>query len=158
MYYWVYDYGLFILQYTSSDKGLTRIAFISVQENCNLIYSENPFVDIHRYMLSYIDKNPIDIDVALDFSPTAFQKKVYDASLKIPFGEIITYKELAIMIDNPKAARAVGGALGKNPFPMYIPCHRIIGNNGALTGFSAPDGINLKKKLIDFERNDTHEF
>ena len=154
MYYWYYDYGIFKLQYTASNKGLTSINFINEFLNINLEFNNLPFVDIHRFIESYVQKNPIDIDIKLDFTPTSFQKKVYEHTTKIPFGKIITYKDLAILIQNPKSARAVGGALGKNPFPILIPCHRIIGSNGDLTGFSAIDGIDLKRKLLAFEKEE----
>ena len=99
-----------------------------------------------------------DLWNCFDYNPTKFQQSVYNETVKIPFGEVITYKELAIKINNPKAIRAVGGALGKNQFPILIPCHRIIGSNGKLTGFSAIGGIQLKKRLINFEQEVTNEF
>lgn len=154
MYYWYYDYGIFILQYTASNNGLTSINFINKFKKNSLEFNSLPFVDIHSFIESYVQKKPIDIDILLDFSPTPFQKKVYEHTSKISFGKVITYKDLAILIQNPKSARAVGGALGKNPFPILIPCHRIIGSTGKLTGFSAIDGIELKRKLLIFEKEE----
>ncbi len=87
----------------------------------------------------------------LDFSIlTEFQKKTYFALFNIPFGKTVTYKELAILIGNPSAARAIGNAMKKNPFPIIIPCHRVLAKNH-IGGFSS--GINLKKKLIEKELN-----
>ena len=77
-----------------------------------------------------------------------FIKKVLNALLTIPFGETRTYGEIAKQIGQPKAARAVGGALGKNLFPLLLPCHRIVASS-SIGGFS--EGIDLKKKLLDFE-------
>ncbi len=80
---------------------------------------------------------------------TEFQKKVWSELEKIPYGETINYGELAKRIGNPKASRAVGAANGKNPIPIVIPCHRVIGKNGSLTGFGG--GLDIKKQLLDLE-------
>ena len=69
----------------------------------------------------------------------------------IPYGEVVSYKSIAEAIGNPKAARAVGGANGKNPIPIIVPCHRCIGSDGSLTGFGG--GLETKKRLIDLERS-----
>ncbi|MCD6436299.1 MAG: methylated-DNA--[protein]-cysteine S-methyltransferase [Clostridiales bacterium] len=158
MFYWYYDYKIFKLEYLASEKGLTRIFFLKDFKKKALIFDPIPFKDVHKFILSYINKDPIDVNITLDYNPTKFQQSVYNETVKIPFGEVITYKELAIKINNPKAIRAVGGALGKNQFPILIPCHRIIGSNGKLTGFSAIGGIQLKKRLINFEQEVTNEF
>lgn len=154
MYYWFYDYKLFKLEYLASQKGLTKISFIRDFKKQDLLFDQKPFKAIHKFMLSYVKKNPIDIEIDLDYNPTDFQQCVYSEAKNIPFGKIISYGELAKLINNSRAARAVGGALGKNPFPILIPCHRIVGNNGKLTGFSAIDGIELKRKFIDFEQEE----
>lgn len=82
---------------------------------------------------------------------TPFQRAVWSAASAIPFGQHRTYGQLAQGLDNPKASRAVGGALGKNPIPLFIPCHRIVGSTGRLTGFSAEGGLALKAKLLRHE-------
>ena len=79
---------------------------------------------------------------------TEFQVKVWRAIAKIPKGEVRTYKELAKIIKKPKAIRAVANACGKNPYPIRIPCHRVIGSNGYLGGYSAKGGIKQKKYLL----------
>ena len=80
-----------------------------------------------------------------------FQASVLDEVLKIPYGELISYQDLAIRIGKPGAARAVGSALGKNPIPIFIPCHRVIGSDGRLTGFVG--GLDWKRYLINLESN-----
>ena len=80
---------------------------------------------------------------------TEFQKAVWSELQKIPYGETISYKELAERIGKPKAVRAVGAANGANPIPIIIPCHRVIGNDGSLTGFGG--GLPLKKRLLELE-------
>jgi methylated-DNA-[protein]-cysteine S-methyltransferase len=80
---------------------------------------------------------------------TAFQRSVWDALLKIPYGQTRSYMQMAIVIGAPKAVRAVGAANGQNPIPIVIPCHRVIGSNGKLTGFGG--GLPLKRQLLDLE-------
>ena len=82
---------------------------------------------------------------------TVFQLKVWNYLKKIPRGKVITYLDLAKAIKMPKAARAVANAVGKNPYPPKIPCHRVIRSDGKLGGYSAPGGIKTKKKLLKME-------
>lgn len=88
----------------------------------------------------------------LDIAPrgTPFQEQVWQELMKIPHGTTITYGELAERIGNPKACRAVGLANGKNPLPIVIPCHRVVGKNGKLTGFGG--GVSVKKQLLELEQ------
>ena len=87
----------------------------------------------------------------IKLSGTAFQQKVWNAILKIPKGKVKTYKELAILIGKPKASRAVANACSKNPFPIKIPCHRVIRSDGKLGGYSGKGGIKTKRKLLNNE-------
>ncbi len=80
---------------------------------------------------------------------TPFQRKVYRVLWKIPFGKTLSYREVAQAIGKPKAARAVGQAVGKNPFPILIPCHRVIASDGSIGGFSC--GVGIKRKLLKHE-------
>jgi len=82
---------------------------------------------------------------------TDFQIKVWKAIAKIPKGKVITYKELAKLISMPKAARAVANACGKNPYPIKIPCHRVIRSDGTLDGYSGKGGIMKKRNLLKDE-------
>ena len=82
---------------------------------------------------------------------TKFEIKVWNSISKIPRGEVRTYKELAIQINRPKSARAVANACGKNPFPVKIPCHRVIRSDGKLGGYSGKGGTKTKKKLLKNE-------
>ena len=87
----------------------------------------------------------------MNLEGTEFQVKVWLAIAKIPKGEVRTYKELARIIKKPKAIRAVANACGKNPYPIKIPCHRVVGSNGYLGGYSAKGGIKQKKSLLKQE-------
>ncbi|HIF37097.1 MAG TPA: methylated-DNA--[protein]-cysteine S-methyltransferase [Marine Group III euryarchaeote] len=82
---------------------------------------------------------------------TPFQVKVWNELKKIPRGEVRTYKEIAIKIGKPKAARAVANACALNPNPIIVPCHRVIRSNGELGGYSGPGGIKQKKELLENE-------
>jgi methylated-DNA-[protein]-cysteine S-methyltransferase len=96
-------------------------------------------------------------DVNYDFDRvTPFQKEVYRAALTVPAGEYRTYGWLAAKVGRDSAAsRAIGGALGRNPWPLLIPCHRFVGANGKLTGFSAAGGVETKRRLLDLEESAT---
>ncbi len=82
---------------------------------------------------------------------TEFQQAALMAAYAIPYGQVQTYKSLAEAIGRPKASRAVGGAMAKNPIPLMIPCHRVIATNGNLTGYSGPGGLATKKRLLQLE-------
>lgn len=83
---------------------------------------------------------------------TDFQIMVWKEIKKIPKGKVRTYKEIAVAISRPKASRAVANACGKNPFPLKIPCHRVIGSNGYLGGYSGEGGIKKKIELLKLEK------
>lgn len=86
----------------------------------------------------------------LDGTPR-FHRKVYEQTIKIPNGKVYTYGELAKKAGSPKAFRAVGQAMAKNPYPIVIPCHRVVGSSGKLVGYSAPGGTETKKKILAIE-------
>ena len=91
------------------------------------------------------------IEVKMILEGTAFQVKVWKAISKIPKGEVRTYKELARIIKKPRAIRSVANACGKNPYPIEIPCHRVIKSNGELGGYSAKGGSKAKRILLSKE-------
>jgi len=94
--------------------------------------------------------------VPLDMRGTPFQRQVWEALLGIPFGETRTYGQLAIQLGNPKATRAVGAANGRNPIAILVPCHRVIGHSGKLTGFAG--GLDAKAYLLKLEGRGQHLF
>jgi methylated-DNA-[protein]-cysteine S-methyltransferase len=92
-------------------------------------------------------------DLALDFSVVApFNRRVYEIARAIPPGETSTYGQIAKAMGEPGAARAIGKALGDNPWPIVVPCHRVLGADGKPGGFSAPGGVETKSKLLTIER------
>ena len=103
-------------------------------------------------LLDYFRGARREFDLPLAPEGTPFRRQVWDALLTIPYGETITYGELARRIGSPKAVRAVGQANHHNPLPIFIPCHRVVGANGALTGYGG--GLELKQYLLNLE--ETH--
>lgn len=151
----------------SSDRGLSRISLTAGGEG-----EEDFFAWIKKHypsyervenyeqnertvkqLVSYLDGTLKDFTIALDMKGTDFQISVWKNLREIPYGEIRTYKDIAKKIGNPKASRAVGGANRANPFPVVIPCHRVIGADGKLTGYAGKAGGNLylKEKLLRLE-------
>jgi methylated-DNA-[protein]-cysteine S-methyltransferase len=114
------------------------------------IYEETALLkDASRQLSEYLDGGRTSFDLPLRPDGTVFEKKCWEALLTIPYGETRTYSEQARLIGNPKACRAVGGANSRNPISIFIPCHRVIGTNGKLTGFAG--GLDIKKKLLEIE-------
>jgi len=106
--------------------------------------------EVHAYLRGDLCKFSIPIDLR----GTEFQKDVWNAIAAIPYGETISYGELAERIDRPTATRAVGQATGANPVPIVIPCHRVVGSHGNLTGFGG--GLPLKERLLGLEQGTLH--
>ncbi len=105
--------------------------------------------EVHNQIHEYLMGDRKQFDIPIKITGTPFQKKVYKALLKIPYGQTSTYEQIAKMLNNPKAYRAVGLSNGKNPIAIIIPCHRVIGKNGNLTGYAG--GLTRKKKLLNLE-------
>jgi methylated-DNA-[protein]-cysteine S-methyltransferase len=113
---------------------------------------DDAFGRVKEQLQEYFDGTRREFDLPLDLRGTGFQLTVWCELARIPYGETISYGELARRIGEPTASRAVGAANGANPIPIVIPCHRVIGANGSLTGFGG--GIETKKWLLALERPD----
>lgn len=112
---------------------------------------DDPFRAARRQLEEYFQGRRRDFELQLAPRATPFQTSVLGYLQGIPYGETCSYRDVAMAIGNPKALRAVGGAIGSNPLPIVIPCHRVIGSNGALTGFGG--GLDVKRYLLDLERS-----
>jgi methylated-DNA-[protein]-cysteine S-methyltransferase len=99
----------------------------------------------------YFDGVRTTFDLPLSAGGTDFQDDVWQTLLEIPYGTTLSYEQLGEASGHPGKARAVGGAVGKNPIPIIIPCHRVMGSTGAITGYSGGEGIPTKKALLDLE-------
>jgi len=109
-------------------------------------------VEAARQLGEYFQGRRKQFQMKLAFAGTAFQQQVWQALLTIPYGETRSYGELARQIGAPAAVRAVGAANGRNPISIMAPCHRVIGGNGALTGFAG--GLEAKRRLLALERGE----
>ncbi len=119
------------------------------------ILDDDFFIDSKNQIKAYFSGEIRKFEVPLNLSGTPFQLKVWEALRTIPFGETRSYKQIAEQIGQPNAARAVGSANNKNPIPLIVPCHRVIGAGGNLIGFA--HGLGIKEKLLDFEKNNPAE-
>lgn len=113
---------------------------------------ETPLLkEVKRQLEEYFKGERTVFDLPLDPDGTEFQKKVWNALVRIPYGETRCYGEIAEEVGNPKGSRAVGMANHNNPIPILIPCHRVIGKNGKLTGYAG--GLDKKTALLELERS-----
>ncbi|MBL1100782.1 methylated-DNA--[protein]-cysteine S-methyltransferase [Streptomyces coffeae] len=108
-----------------------------------------PFAETARQLASYFAGDLTDFDLPLKLTGTPFQRRVWEELCRIPYGETLSYGQLADRIGQPTASRAVGLANGKNPVGIVVPCHRVVGSTGSLTGYGG--GLDRKRRLLDFE-------
>ena len=134
-----------------NNKSITDIYFSKINTNDNIEETEL-IKECFRQLNEYFEGNRKNFDLPIEAKGTEFQNKVWNELLKIPYGETKSYKEIALSIGNEKACRAIGMANNKNPIPIIIPCHRVIGSNGKLVGYAG--GINVKEKLLNIEKID----
>ncbi len=153
------------LAYTSMESPIGPLLLAGDQRGLHMVYFANgrrpmspprewvedkkPFKEVVRQLKTYFEGKLTEFDLPLVLDGTEFQLLVWKNLQKIPYGETISYGQLAKRVGNPDAARAVGLANGSNPIPIIIPCHRVIGSNGDLTGFGG--GLPIKKKLLALE-------
>ena len=110
-----------------------------------------------KQLTNYFKGKTKDLDFPVELNGTEFQKSVWNEIAKVGFGEVTTYAEIAENIGNPKAVRAVGGAVGSNPVPLAVGCHRVLGASGKITGYSGGDGIPTKRWLLALEGIETKD-
>jgi len=143
------------LKLVASDKGLVAILWENdsprrvrlgevVEDGKHFVLSET-----ERQLQEYFGGRRRSFSLTLDLRGTRFQNDVWGALLAIPFGETRSYGQIARQLGNPKATRAVGAANGKNPISIVVPCHRVIGSSGRLTGFAG--GLDTKAHLLELE-------
>ena len=136
----------FSLSIETGPAGLRRIEFGSRGEN----HRSSPLMhETTRQLRLYFAGELQIFDLPLELVGTEFQKKVWAALVTIPYGETRSYTEIAVQIGAPRAVRAVGAANGRNPIPIVVPCHRVIGASGSLVGFGG--GLEWKRLLLDLE-------
>ena len=139
------DDGLAAILWENDRPGRVRIA-VETEDAMHPVLAETG-----RQLDEYFDGRRKEFALPLDMAGTAFQRKVWNALLTIPFGETRSYKDVARQIGTPDAVRAVGAANGRNPVSIVTPCHRVVGSTGRLTGFAG--GLDVKARLLELERS-----
>ena len=153
MYYCFLTTPIGDLLLAGDDQSLSLVGFpegsMRREPEHDGIYSEKPFAEAREQLTAYFDGTLKNFDLALQPNGTEFQLQVLDELQKIPYGTTTSYGDIAKRIGRPKAVRAVGAANGRNPIPIIIPCHRVVGSSGDLTGFGG--GLPTKEALLRLE-------
>lgn len=146
-----------MLTVVASDRGIRYITFEEDAHPKSYVGmdvcddAEHPVVaDALTQLREYLDGSRISFDVPLDLVGTEFQVDAWNALAKIPYGGTVSYAQQASSIGRPKATRAIGSANGRNPIVIVLPCHRVVGADGSLTGFGG--GLHVKSWLLDLEK------
>ncbi|WP_331654450.1 methylated-DNA--[protein]-cysteine S-methyltransferase [Aminipila sp.] len=149
-YIYYYDTVLGKIGIAEENGQITNLIFESEKINANIILQETKILKIaFRQLEEYLQGSREVFELQLNPSGTEFQKKDWLALQQIPYGKTVSYGDIAKQIGCPKGARAVGLANNKNPIPIFIPCHRVIGASGNLVGYGG--GIDKKIKLLEIE-------
>jgi methylated-DNA-[protein]-cysteine S-methyltransferase len=153
MYYCYLDTPIGELLLAGDDDGLCLVSFpegaMRRDPEPDWIYNEKPFAAALQQLTEYFAGERRTFDLPLKLSGTEFQMSVLQALQEIPYGETTSYADIAERVGRPKAVRAVGAANGRNPIPIIVPCHRVIGSHGDLTGFGG--GLDTKEALLRLE-------
>jgi methylated-DNA-[protein]-cysteine S-methyltransferase len=134
---------------TGNAGAVREIRFAGARPEAEWTRDDAALAGAAAQLRAYFDGALLQFDLPLVFGGTEFQQRVWSHLRAIPYGETTTYAAIARAIGRPDAVRAVGAANGANPIPVVVPCHRVIGSNGALTGFGG--GIEVKRWLLDHE-------
>lgn len=154
MYYYIYDTPIGEITITANDKAVTGIRFGAAEAGER---KETELIcRAYAQLLEYLKGKRKKFDVPLAPEGTDFQKRVWEALRQIPYGSTRSYKQIAVACANENACRAVGMANNKNPIPIFIPCHRVVGADGSLTGYAG--GLDIKEKLLALERENSRCF
>ncbi len=159
MYYCYLDTPIGELLLAGDADGLSMIGFpkgsMRRQPQREWIFNEKPLAEACRQLREYFAGERREFDLPLKLEGTEFQVSVLEALRGIPYGETVSYGEIAKRIGRPRAVRAVGAANGRNPIPIVVPCHRVIGSTGDLTGFGG--GLDTKEALLRLEAENTQD-
>ena len=144
--------GLAAVEFSSSQAALTR-SLLRRFPGCEIQPDEARTAAARQQISEYLAGQRQAFDLAIDLSGlSAFQQQALHLTAAIPYGQTVTYQEIAQQMEKPRAARAVGRAEATNPLPLVIPCHRVIGSDGGLHGYGGPGGIALKARLLEMEQ------
>jgi len=159
MYYCYLDTPIGELLLAGEDGALSMIGFpkgsMRREPEPDWIFNEKPLADARAQLGEYFAGDRKEFDLPLKLNGTEFQVSVLEALQDIPYGQTTSYGEIAKRIGRPKAVRAVGAANARNPIPIVVPCHRVIGITGDLTGFGG--GLDTKEALLRLEAEQTQD-
>ena len=159
MYYCYLETPIGELLLAGEDDALAMIGFpkgsMRRDPEPDWIFNEKRLATARQQLTEYFAGTRRDFDLSVALSGTEFQVSVLEALQQIPYGETVSYGEIARRVGRPKAVRAVGAANGRNPIPIVVPCHRVIGSSGDLTGFGG--GLDTKEALLRLEAEHTHD-
>lgn len=142
--------ALGLIRIEEDQYGITSLKFVDEEADPVLENGKGIYLgDAKAQILEYFEGRRKSFDIPLSMKGTEFQKRVWSALRRIPYGETRSYQEIAEMVGNRKAARAVGMANNRNPIAIIVPCHRVIGKNGKLVGYAG--GVNKKQYLLEQE-------
>ena len=152
-----YNSPLGLLKLQITEKGLRHLQFVDEETEMETSWEKMSAIaqKVIRQIEEYFAGKRQDFDIKLDLQGTDFQLNVWQKLLDIPFGKTTTYGQLAQDLEMPNAARAVGNACGKNKIWLIVPCHRVIGSSGKLTGYAG--GLHRKKNLLNREKKHKNE-
>jgi methylated-DNA-[protein]-cysteine S-methyltransferase len=163
VYYTVYDSPLGLITLGATERGICWVEFGKGDATTlslirwakrwlhteNIAYAPEHFIEATTQLDEYFSGIRQEFSIPLDIYGTAFQKLVWDQLQRIPYGQTRSYKDVALAMNAAKAVRAIGGANNKNPLSIFVPCHRVIGSNGALVGYGG--GLDIKEYLLKLE-------
>ncbi len=142
-----------------TERGLCRISFDPEPERetddlartfgVRVLRAPREVDRVRRELEEYFEGRRRDFDLPIDLRKEGFSRVILDELAQVPYGEVTTYKSLAVKAGNPLAARAVGTIMNRNPIPIVLPCHRVVGSNGSLVGYGG--GLDKKRLLLDLE-------
>lgn len=145
MYTKNFKYKSLELSLYASEIGITKIDIITIKQ----VNPNSLLLKLSEELKRYFDGDKFYFDFDLDINPSKFQRLVWNELKNIPMGEVRTYKDIAMKVGGANYSRAVGMANNKNPVPIIVPCHRVIGSNNKLTGYAL--GLDLKERLLKIE-------
>lgn len=143
-----YNSGKYLYEIIEENGYIVKIGV--VDSICDGVSSSLVIDECIKELDEYFNKKRKVFNVPIKLNGTLFQMKVFEVLKSIPYGHTLSYKDVAILIGNPKTSRAVGNVCNKNPIMIVVPCHRVIGKNGKLVGFAY--GTDLKEELLELER------
>ena len=148
--YFCYDTEIGTIKISEKEGKIIGLVFSDSKKENEIERETDSIIKTYMQLKEYLSGKRKSFDIEIEMMGTEFQKKVWKELLNIPYGETRSYKDVATAIGNKKACRAVGNANNKNPIAIIVPCHRVVGSNGCMTGYAG--GIDIKEKLLKIEK------